>query len=309
MTRMQGLQTRRPLLSAAAASVVRREERTGWAFALPASALLALLYLVPVLTLLIMSLTDYELGAVQLKWVGLDNFARAFDDAVFVRAFRNTLLYVALVLPGSVLLGLGAALLVHARTRTRSLYEVIYFLPVTSTLIAMATVWQFMLHPKLGPVNALIAALGGTPLAFLSEPALIIPTLAAIGIWQLVGFNMVLFLAGLSNIPRELYEAAAVDGAQHPVDRFVRITWPMLGPTTLFVLVTTSISAFKVFDTVAALTQGKGSSEVLLYAMYLEGFQYFKMGYAAALTLLFLAFILLLSSLQTARLERRVHYA
>lgn len=294
--------------SAAAASVVRREERTGWVFALPASALLVLLYLIPMLTLLVLSLTDYELGAVQLKWVGLNNFARAFEDAVFVRAFRNTLLYVALVLPGGVLLGLGAALLVHARTRTRSLYEVIYFLPVTSTLIAMATVWQFMLHPKLGPVNALVASLGGTPLAFLSEPALIIPTLAAIGIWQLVGFNMVLFLAGLSNIPGELYDAAAVDGAQHPVDRFVRITWPMLGPTTLFVLVTTSISAFKVFDTVAVLTQGKGSSEVLLYAMYLEGFQYFKMGYAAALTLLFLAFILLLSSLQTARLERRVHY-
>jgi len=257
----------------------------------------------------VLSLSNYELGAVDSKWVGLNNYLRAFEDPVFMRALRNTLLYVVLVLPTSIVLGLGAALLVHARTRSRSMYELIYFLPVTSTLIAMATVWQFMLHPKLGPVNGLISALGGTPLAFLSEPALIIPTLAAIGIWQLVGFNMVLFLAGLSRIPQELYDAAAVDGADRPLDRFVRVTWPQLGPTSLFVLVTTSISAFKVFDTVAVLTQGKGESEVVLYAMYLEGFQYFKMGYAAALTVLFLAFILLMSALQTGRLDKKVHYA
>ncbi|NDH61492.1 MAG: sugar ABC transporter permease [Alphaproteobacteria bacterium] len=288
---------------------VRRDQLLGWWFAAPAALLLLLLYLIPLLILIVLSLSNYELGAVDSKWVGLNNYLRAFEDPVFMRALRNTLLYVVLVLPTSIVLGLGAALLVHARTQSRSMYELIYFLPVTSTLIAMATVWQFMLHPKLGPVNGLISALGGTPLAFLSEPTLIIPTLAAIGIWQLVGFNMVLFLAGLSSIPQELYDAAAVDGADRPLDRFVRVTWPQLGPTSLFVLVTTSISAFKVFDTVAVLTQGKGESEVVLYAMYLEGFQYFKMGYAAALTVLFLAFILLMSALQTSRLDKKVHYA
>jgi multiple sugar transport system permease protein len=288
---------------------VRRDQHLGWWFATPAALLLLVLYLIPLLTLIVLSLSNYELGAIDSKWVGLNNYLRAFEDPVFMRALRNTLVYVVLVLPTSIVLGLGAALLVHARTRSRSMYELIYFLPVTSTLIAMATVWQFMLHPKLGPVNGLISALGGTPLAFLSEPALIIPTLAAIGIWQLVGFNMVLFLAGLSSIPQELYDAAAVDGADRPLDRFVRVTWPQLGPTSLFVLVTTSISAFKVFDTVAVLTQGKGESEVVLYAMYLEGFQYFKMGYAAALTVLFLAFILLMSALQTGRLDKKVHYA
>ena len=120
-----------------------------------------------------------------------------------------------------------------------------------------------------------------------------LPTLAAIGIWQLVGFNMVLFLAGLSAIPRDLYEAAEIDGCRSGIDRFLTITWPLLGPTTMFVIVTTSITAFKVFDTVAVMTRGgpMGSSEVLLYAIYLEGFQYFHMGYAAALTLIFLAFV------------------
>ncbi len=282
--------------------------RAGWWFAAPAAALLVLLYVVPIGCLLVLSLTDYELGAVDLRWLGLANFERALADPVFVRAFKNTLLYVAIVIPGGVIGGLALALLVHSRRRTRSLYEVIYFLPVTSTLIAMATVWQFLLHPKLGPVNAALKSIGFGEVPFLSDPSLVTPTLAFIGLWQLLGFNMILFLAGLSSIPQDLYDAAAVDGAQHPLDRFVRVIWPMLGPTTLFVTVTTGITAFKVFDTVAVLTQGKGGTEVLLYALYLEGFQYFKMGYAAALTLVFLAFLLVFSAVQALQLDRRVHY-
>jgi multiple sugar transport system permease protein len=159
-------------------------------------------------------------------------------------------------------------------------------------------------------VNAVLKLIGVGEVAFLSEPSLALPTLAVIGMWQLIGFNMVLFLAGLSAIPRDLYEAAEIDGCANGVDRFLTITWPMLGPTTMFVIVTTSITAFKVFDTVAVMTRGgpAGSSEVLLYAIYLEGFQYFHTAYAAALTLIFLAFILLFSLFQTFSLERRVHY-
>ena len=214
-------------------------------------------------------------------------------DPVFRRALRNTFLYVALVLPGAVLLGLFIAVLVHGRTRTRWFYQVIYFLPVTSTLIAMATVWQAILHPRLGPINAALRFLGFDEIAFLSEPSLVLPTLAVIGIWQLLGFNMVLFMAGLSAIPRDLYEAAEIDGCNGGLDRFLTITWPLLGPTTMFVIVTTSITAFKVFDTVAVMTRGgpAGASEVLLYTIYLEGFQYFHTAYGAALTLVFLAFV------------------
>ena len=284
--------------------------RIGHAYAAPAALLLALIYIVPVSVLIWLSLTDYTLGAVDIRFLGLDNFSRALADPVFRRSITNTFAYVAIVLPGGVLLGLGAALLVHRRIRSRSLWEVIYFLPVTSTLIAMATVWQFLLHPRLGPVREITLALGLGEVAFLSDPALVLPTLAAIGIWQLVGFNMILFLAGLSAIPRDLYEAAALDGASGGIDRFFRVTWPQLGPTTMFVTVTTSITAFKVFDTVRVLTEGgpAGASEVLLYVIYLEGFQYFRIGYAAALTLIFLAFILAFSILQAAALERRIHY-
>ncbi|MGY6633161.1 MAG: carbohydrate ABC transporter permease [Alkalilacustris sp.] len=286
-----------------------RDGAKGLAFVSPALLLLIIIYVVPLISLLALSVTDYRLGAVSARFVGLENFAAAFEDPVFRRALANTLLYVALVIPGSVGLGLLNAILVHARTRTRTLYEVIYFLPVTATLVAMATVWQFILHPRLGPVNEVVALLGGSRLPFLSDPSLIIPTLAMIGIWQLIGFNMILFIAGLSIIPRDLYDAAEIDGAGGPVDRFLRVTWPMLGPTTMFVTVTTSITAFRVFETVAVLTRGQFGSEVLLYALYLEGFQYFNTGYAAALTLIFLAFILVLSMGQAMRLDRKVHYA
>jgi multiple sugar transport system permease protein len=286
------------------------EALAGIGFATPAFVLLLLTNLAPLAALAFLSFTNYELGALDFSWLGLTNFTAALRDPVIRRSLANTFLYVAIVVPGSVALALFVAILVHRRTRTRAFYEVVYFLPVTSTLIAMATMWQFLLHPNLGPINGVLKALGSGEVAFLSNPHLVIPTLAAIGIWQLVGFNMVLFLAGLTAIPRELYEAADVDGASNPIDRFLRVTWPLLGPTTMFVTVTTFITAFKVFDTVAVMTRGgpMGSSEVLLYAIYLEGFQYFHLSYAATLTLIFLAFTLVFSVAQTFFLERRVHY-
>lgn len=286
------------------------ERFTGLGFALPAFILLLLTILLPLAVLLFLSLTNYEFGGVDMDFVGLANFQKALADPIIRRSLVNTLVYVAIVVPGGVLGALLIAVLVHRRKRTRSLYEVIYFLPVTSTLIAMATVWQFLLHPSLGPVNGLLKWLGIGPIAFLSEPSTALATLAVIGIWQLIGFNMILFLAGLTAIPRDLYEAADIDGCASGIDRFLTITWPLLGPTTMFVLVTTMITAFKIFDTVAVMTRGGpvGSTEVLLYNIYLEGFQYFHTGYAAALTFIFLAFILVFSAVQTFALDKKVHY-
>lgn len=286
----------------------RRLPRMGLLFAAPAMFLLAAIYIVPMIVLAGFSVTDYRLGALSFDFVGLENFPRAFDDPVFTRALRNTLLYALIVIPAGVFLALGIALLVHGRKRSRAFWEVAYFLPVTATLVAMATVWQFLLHPALGPVNAAIQWLGFEPVSFLADPALLIPTMAMIGVWQVLGFNMVLFLAGLTAIPTDLYEAARLDGVKSPWDRFLTVTWPMLGPTTMFVVVTTSISAFKVFETVAVLTKGRSGSETLLFALYLEGFEYSNTGYAAALTLIFLALVLVLSIGQTLHLDRKVHY-
>jgi multiple sugar transport system permease protein len=290
------------------ATPASRRTRIALWFVAPAVGLLVATYLVPLAVLAGFSLTDYRLGALSTRFVGFANFLHAFQDPVFLRATVNTLLYAAIVIPFGVVLALGAALLVHGRGRDRAFWEVAYFLPVTATLVAMATVWQFLLHPSLGPVNAAIRALGFEPMSFLATPALLIPTMAVIGIWQVLGFNMVLFLAGLTAVPRDLYEAARLDGAKSPIDRFLTVTWPMLGPTTMFVVVTTSISAFKVFETVAVLTHGRGGSETLLFELYLEGFEYSNTGYAAALTILFLVLVLVLSIGQTLHLDRKVHF-
>jgi multiple sugar transport system permease protein len=286
------------------------ERVTGLGFAMPALVLLVLTILAPLAVLVVLSLTNYEFGGVDLDFVGLANFQKALADPIIRRSLLNTLIYVAIMVPGGVFGALLIAILIHRRTRSRSLYEVIYFLPVTSTLIAMATVWQFLLHPSLGPINGLLKWLGFAPVAFLSEPSTALATLALIGIWQILGFNMILFLAGLTAIPRDLYEAADIDGCSGGIDRFLTITWPLLGPTTMFVVITTMITAFKIFDTVAVMTRGGpvGSTEVLLYNIYLEGFQYFHTGYAAALTFIFLAFILVFSAVQTFALDKKVHY-
>jgi len=290
-------------------SLSTRQSISGFLLSSPSSILLLMLYVVPMLCLFLLAFTDYEMGNVGIKWVGLANFYQISKDPVFQRSLWNTLIYVAMVVPISIMGGLLIALLVHARTKTRSFYEVVYFLPVTSTLIAMATVWQFLLHPKLGPINSILKILGIPAQNFLGDPMLMIATLAAIGVWQLIGFNMILFLTGLSSIPKEIYEAAAIDGVTNPIDRFFKVTLPMLGPTTIFPLVTSSITGFKVFDTVAVLTQGRNQSEVLLYDIYLEGFTYSKMGYASVLTLVFLLIIIGLSAWQALHMDKKVHYA
>jgi multiple sugar transport system permease protein len=282
----------------------------GYAFAAPAAVLLICLILLPLAIVLVLSVTDYTLAAVDLSFVGLANYEQIFTDPGTRRALVNTLIYVGLVVPASVGLGLAIASLVHRRGRSRRIYEMAFFLPVTSTMVAMAVVWQYLLHGRIGPINAVLSAVGIERIDFLTDPDVALYSLVAIGIWQLVGFTMVLFLAGLTAIPREIYEAAALDGVDSGFDRFWRITWPLLAPTTLFVVVTTSITSFQVFDTVAVLTQGgpMQSTEVLLYKVYLEGFQYFEIGYASALITVFLVFVLAFSLIQIGLADRRIHY-
>jgi len=170
--------------------------------------------------------------------------------------------------------------------------------------------WQMVLHPSLGIVNQTLLSFGMQPQNWLSDRGLVLYTLAVIGIWQSVGYNMVLFLAGLSAIPTELYDAAEVDGAGGGWSRFWTVTWPMLGSTTLFVMVVTATNAFRVFETVATMTKGGPAfaSDTLVYALYREGFVYFKAGYASAITMVFFAFLLALALIQFRIVEKRVHY-
>jgi multiple sugar transport system permease protein len=202
------------------------------------------------------------------------------------------------------------ALLIEAGTRGRAFFRAVFFLPVVSLMVAMATAFQYMFHPTIGPVNAALRALGLAGPNWLGSSDSVMWSLAIIGTWEQIGFNMVLFLAGLTAIPRDLYAAAEVDGVRSAWSRFWTVTWPLLGPTALFVLTITMIRALRVFDIVATLTQGgpNKASEVLLFTMYTEGFTYFRMGYSAAITVVFLAVVVVLMTLQTRVLDRRVHY-
>lgn len=288
----------------------RGEALAGWLLTAPAALAFLLLLLAPTLAAVALAFSDYELGQWPPAWIGLDNFRELWTDRGFRTSFVNTLVYVGIVAPVSVLGGLGLALLIEGAARGRTFFRAVFFLPVVSLTVAMAAAWQYLLHPTIGPVNAGLRLIGITGPAWLSSSDTVLLSLAAIGVWEGVGFNMVLFMAGLTAIPRELREAALVDGAQRGWDRFRLVTWPLLGPTTLFVVTISLVRSVRVFDTVAVLTRGgpNKASEVLLYTMYTEGFTFLRLGYSAAITLVFLAIVLALMLLQTRVLDRRVHY-
>lgn len=289
----------------------RRESRTAWLLAAPAITLMMLFIIVPALAVIVLGFTDFELGYSGFRFVGFENYAELFSDRTFRKSLWNTVVYTALVTPFSIFIGLGIAMLIEAEPRAKAFFRTVYFLPVASLLVAMATVWQYMLHPSIGPVNMMLAFFGIAGPNWLGSSSTVLPSLAIIGIWQSVGFNMVLFLAGLTAIPRDLYAAAEMDGVRSGFERFRLVTWPMLGPTTLFVVTISIINSVKVFETVKALTEGgpNKASEVLLFTIYQEGFVYLRVGYASAMTVIFLAILVVLMFLQYRVLDRKVHYS
>jgi multiple sugar transport system permease protein len=292
------------------AAQARAEAWAAWLLVLPATVLLWLMLLGPVVAVLALSFTDWTFGAPTIAWVGLENYREMAEDRVFWTTLANTVVYVGLSVPISVGLGLGVALLIEAGTSGVSFYRAAFFLPVVATLLGMALVWEFMFHPTVGLINQTLTALGIPVRNWLKDPATALYALMAIGVWQAVGLNMVLFLAGLKAIPRDLYEAAAIDGADGAWERFRRVTWPMLGPALVFVVTITAIRSFQIFDTVQVITDGgpEKSTSVLLYLIYQEGFQFLRSAYAAALTVVFLAFTLAIILTKVVLLDRRAHY-
>jgi len=294
----------------AATTLARRQRNLAYAFVAPATLLIVLIYIAPMVLVVLASLTDYTLVSDYWEWVGFANYRQMLDDPQVGTAVRNTLVYAALFLPGAFFIPLLLAVAIQERKQFRSILELIYFLPVTSTLAAMALVWAGLMDSRQGVINNTLVWLGLSPINFLGDPKTVLFALAGISLWSIIGFNMVLFLAGLTAIPRSLYEAAAIDGADHPLDKFLRVTWPMLAPTSVFVAVTSSITAFKLFDTVAILTKGKPdhASEVYLYLTFLEGFEYFNMGYSAALSVVFLGLIFVFAAVQTFWADRQTYH-
>lgn len=288
----------------------RAQARLAYGLVAPATVLIVIIYVLPIAVVVAMSLTDYTLVSDYYEFIGLENYSRMLKEEPFRNALWNTFVYAAFLMPLAFGLGLVIAIAIQERQQFRSILEVLFFLPVTATLAAMALVWAALMDSRQGVLNGTLELVGLSGLNWLGSEALVLFSLAIISLWALIGFNMVLFLAGLTAIPKSLYDAAAIDGADGAIDKFLKVTWPMLGPTAMFVAVTNSITAFKIFDTVAVLTQGgpNRASEVYLYLAYLEGFEYFNMGYSAALSLVFLGIIFVFALVQALVIDRRVHY-
>lgn len=290
---------------------IHPESLAGYALAAPGFLLLVMLFFLPVLAVFVIAATDWQFGAKTLSFVGLKNFVVLFSDPTFRTSFLNTIVYVGLVVPSTVTAGLLLALVIERSHSLRTFYRAVHFLPYMATLTAMAIAWEALLDPTIGLANQILAGAGYPAVNWLRNENTVLPVLAVIGVWQNLGFAMVLYMAGLKAIPQDLYDAADVDGADSFLDRFTTVTLPMLGPVTMFVVIVTALRAFQVFDTVKVLTQGGPGdvSEVLLYTLYVESFEFLRTGYGAAMTLVFLAIIVTLTLLQAAIVDRRVHYS
>jgi multiple sugar transport system permease protein len=286
--------------------------RPGPAVALvaPAVVLMAAVIVVPTLAVVALSFFDWDLGDRAIRYVGLLNFADLFRDELFRASLGNTLLYMAVVVPVTLVLGLGLAILIESRPAFRTLYRSAHLLPVLAAFPAMAMAWEILLHPTIGPLNEALRAVGIQPYNWLRDRELVLPTFMVIGVWQNLGLAIVLFIGGLASIPRDLYEAAEVDGALSSIDRFITVTLPGIGPVAVFVMTMMVLRGLELFDMPRVLTHGGPgyASESLLHTLFVESFVYLRTGFGAALTVIFLALAVGLTVFRRY-LDRKVHYA
>jgi len=289
---------------------MRAEARAAFLFLAPALAVLALFFFLPVLAGFALSLTDFDLYALgdlhNLRFVALANYAAVLKSGLFWSALGNTLYFALVGGPATVVVALGAALLVNAKAaRWKPLFRTAYFAPVVTTLVAVAIVFRFLYHPRFGALDRALVSLGLPAIDWLGDPRWAMPAIILLAVWKNFGYNMIIFLAGLQAIPEDLYEAARIDGAG-AWRQFRHVTIPLLGPTFLFVGIVTAIGYLQLFPEPYVMTYGgplnKTLSAVML--MYVQGFRWWRMGYAAAIAFLLCLVIVAATALQMRWEER-----
>lgn len=285
----------------------RAEARLGYALAAPSLLLFALVYLYPVAYSAWVSLYEWDL-VMPARWVGAANY-RALVSPEFWEVVTNTVKYSVGVVVLSQALGLGLAVLLNDRTRLGALLQASIFSSYVVSWVAVSLLWIWLLDPQYGLVAYLLRLVGVPAVNWLGDHRWALWTLVLVTVWKTVGYPMVIYLAGLQAIPGDLYEAAALDGAGG-WQRFRHITWPLLTPTTLFLLVTLTITSFQGFDIVKIMTQGGPVTSTVIYVYYIyeQAFQYFKLGKASAAVVLFFIGIVALTFAQWLAFRRRVHY-
>mgnify|MGYP000053029883 CR=1 FL=1 len=288
----------------------RRRFRPIVLWLVPILGLLLVFSVLPIFASFYLSFHDYEMLQ-PIKFVGLDNYVYALTkDTVFRKTVINTFYYAFVSVPLGMAASLLVAQLIHSRSHFKDLFRTAYFLPVVTPVIAVTIVWRFILQPsQFGVLNAFLASLGIPAQPWLTSATRVIPSLIVVGIWSGMGYNVVLFLAGLVGIPHEFYEAARIDGA-NSWQMFWKITWPLLSPTVLFITVTGSIGALQVFSVPYIMTRGGPEDASRMVVMWIQetGFAQFRMGYASSLAYLFFVVILVLTLVELRYLRTRWSY-
>jgi len=278
-------------------------------FLAPALVVIGIFFLLPIAASLILSLTDFDIYSIasvdNARVVGFANYARLLRTADFWTALWNTFYFAVIGGPLSIAASLGAALLLnHKLVRFRSFFRTVYFAPFVTTLVAVAIVWRYLYHPQFGVLNYVLGWFGVKPIDWLGNPHWAMPAIILVAVWKNFGYNMLIFIAGLQNIPQELYEAAHLDGAG-PWQRFRHVTLPMLAPTLVFVSVILMIGYFQIFAEPYVMTRGGPlrATTTIVLLMYEEGFRWWRMGYAASLAFV-LFVVVLVATLVQLRLQR-----
>lgn len=278
-------------------------------YLVPALVILLAFWIVPMILVIIFSLFSWTYGT-DPQWAGLSQYHIVLSDPLFWQSIRVTLEFVAAVVVGGTILSLVVAVLLYRGIRAVGFFRSMYFLPYVLPVVATSTIWLWIYQSPVGVLDRVIALVGGNGnIGWISEPNLALISLIIFTIWFSFGFTMLLFMAGLTNIPGELWEAASVDGA-NSWQQFFRVVWPLLTPTTLFVVVINTINAFQSFTQIYALTRGGplNGTTTLTYYIYQTAFQNFNFGPASAAAVIFFVLIIALTGLQFWVSRRSVQY-
>ncbi|MGG2089028.1 sugar ABC transporter permease [Priestia aryabhattai] len=266
-----------------------KENVVAYTFLGPALVLLLLFLIIPAIMSVYYAFTDYYLLTPDTrKFVGLDNFINLFKDPIFLKSLVNTLKFVVWVIPLQIGAALGLALLLNKQRKANTFFKVAYFSPVVMSLVVISVLWLYLLNPNEGIINNVLTYFGVSAQPFLTSPKQAMFTIVFVSAWQGAGFQMLIFLAGLQNIPGDVYEAAQLDG-MNKWQRFIYITLPLLKPTSIFIFITTLIGAFKLLVQPMVMTQGGpvNSTMTVVYYIYQTGFTDRMVGYASSIALLF----------------------
>ena len=276
---------------------VEKEAIIALIFLLPALLLLSIFVITPMLMAFSYGFTDYHLLKPHMReFIGLENFINILKDPLIYQTLKNTLMFVFLVVPVQLGMALGFALIINKNFRGNTFFKIAFFSPSVLSLVVISILWSILLNPSSGLINEILVKLNFEKQPFLMSSTQAMPTIAFISAWAGCGYQMLIFLAGLKNIPHELYEAARIDGA-NKFQQFLNITLPGLRPITIFLVITTVISAFKLIVQPMVMTGGgpDNSTMTVLQYIYEYGFRHRNTGYASAITIMFTILLVILS--------------